>query len=199
VTTHAATFTRVVAGGFDGATDDDKRRASRDVIQMASVAAAATAVQPIPGLDLALLVPIHVGMVQAIGRIHGYTLDGKAVIEMLSSFGAALVARSVLISTVKLLPFVGWIAAIPVAFAITHSIGECAHVYFASGRGVSKDEMRSMFERFYEKAKADKDAETKANASLKQRLTAVVAAYEAGVLSEEEFERKKKEILGGAP
>ena len=50
----------------------------RDVTVVCSVAAAAAAVQPVPLLDIALLAPIHVGMVQAIGQVHGHKLDTKS-------------------------------------------------------------------------------------------------------------------------
>ena len=70
--------------------DDEaaKARAVHDVVQVASIAAAAVAVQPLPFVDLVVVTPIHVAMVQQIGRIRGFEIDGKSVLEILSSIGA---------------------------------------------------------------------------------------------------------------
>ena len=111
--TYTETFDRVMSGGYDEADEETKNAAVRDVIQVASVAASAITVQPFPFLDTALLAPVHIGMVQAIGRIHGYELDRKAVLEILSTFGATLLAQNALLAATKLLPFVGWVVVHP--------------------------------------------------------------------------------------
>ena len=190
-----STFDRVLAGDWEGATDEQKRIAVRDVITVASVASAALAVQPIPLVDLAILAPIHVGMVRAIGAIHGYRLDAKAVLEMLSSLGASLLARAAVLSAVRLVPFVGWAVAIPMAYATTWSIGEVADHYFRTGRGVGPERMRELFERCYETKKREKEQSHKAQGSLRERLRQLVEAREAGLIDEPEFQRKKEEIL----
>jgi uncharacterized protein (DUF697 family) len=193
---YAETFERVIAGNFEAASDEEKLMAVREVIQVASVAAAAVTVQPIPIIDMALIAPIQIGMVQAIGRIHGYKLDRKSVLEILSSFGAGLVTQGVLISTAKIIPIVGFLAAIPMAYALTWSVGEVAHYYFKSGRGVSPDELRVMFEKLYREKREERARAGKRDGSLKERLEDLVAAREAGLVSEEEFARKKQRILG---
>jgi uncharacterized protein (DUF697 family) len=150
------TIARVMHGNYDGATDADKLAAVRDVTIVCSAAAAAVAVQPVPFLDVALLAPIHIGMVQAIGQVHGYKLDAKSVGEMLATFGGAIVTRSVLGSVVKMVPVLGWAASASMAYAMTYAIGEVSHCYFKSGRGLSSNELRSMFRSVYEAKRAEK-------------------------------------------
>jgi hypothetical protein len=87
------TVARVMHGNFDDATDAEKLAAVRDVTVVCSVGAAAIAVQPVPLLDVALLAPVHIGMVQAIGQVHGHKLDAKSVVEMLATFGGSIVTR----------------------------------------------------------------------------------------------------------
>lgn len=194
---HTETIKRVMMGNYENATEEEKRDAARDVIQVSSVAAAAVTVQPFPLVDSALLIPIQIGMVQAIGRVHGYSLDKKSILEMLSTFGASLVAQNVIMAAAKLVPFLGWIVTISMAYALTYAIGEVSHYYFENGRGVSTDELKRRFESVYQEKKAEKEREHRKNASLKDKLEALETAKAAGVLTDEEFERKKQEILEG--
>jgi uncharacterized protein (DUF697 family) len=195
VSAAAGTFDRVLSGEWGGASEEERASAVRDVVTVASVASAALAVQPIPLVDLAILAPVHIGMVRAIGAIHGHRLDAKAVLEMLSSLGASLLARAAVLSAARLVPFVGWAVAVPMAYATTWSIGEVADHYFRSGRGLDAAGMRSMFERCYRDKKAEKEAEGALRGSLKQRLAQLVEAREAGLIDEETFQQKKEELL----
>jgi len=195
MTTYAETFERVVSGVYSNASDEEKLVAVREVIQVASIAAAAVTIQPIPIIDVALIAPIQIGLVQAIGRVHGYTLDKKSVVEILSSFGAGLVTQGVLLSTSKLIPIVGWLAAIPMAYALTWSVGEVAHYYFKMGRGVSPDELEAMFQKIYRSKREERARESKSS-SLKARLEDLNEAFKAGLVTEAEYQKKKEELLG---
>jgi uncharacterized protein (DUF697 family) len=189
------TIARVMHGNFDSATDAEKLRAVRDVTIVCSVAAAAVTVQPVPLLDLALLAPIHIGMVQAIGQVHGHKLDAKSVVEVLATFGGSIVTRSVLGSVVKVIPVFGWAASASMAYAMTYAIGEVSHCYFMTGRGLSSTELRNMFRTVYDAKRAEKAAAAKANETLKEKLRQVTDAYESGLLTEEEYRKKKEEVL----
>lgn len=192
---HTETIRRVMEGDYSQASADEKREASKDVIQVCAAAAAAVTVQPFPFVDTALLIPIQIGMVQAVGRVHGYRLDKKSVLEMLSTFGASLVAQNVIMAAAKFVPFLGWLVSISMAYALTYAIGEVSHYYFESGRGVSTDELRSRFNQIYKEKKAEKERAHKGNSTLKDKLEQLKQAKESGILTEEEFERKKQEIL----
>jgi uncharacterized protein (DUF697 family) len=190
------TIARVMHGNFENATDAEKLAAVRDVTVVCSVAAAAVTVQPVPLLDIALLAPVHVTMVQAIGQVHGHKLDAKSVVEVLATFGGSIVTRSVLGSVVKVIPVFGWAASASMAYAMTYAIGEVSHCYFTSGRGLSSSQLRSMFRAVYDAKRAEKTAAAKANETLKERLRQVTEAWESGLLTEEEYRKKKEEVLG---
>src|SRR5688500_3829577 len=146
---YSETLRRVMAADYGSASDAEKADAVRDLIQVCSIAAGAVAVQPIPLLDIALITPIQIGMVQGIGRVYGYTLDKKSVVEILSTLGASIVAQNVIIAAAKLIPFLGWVVGISMAYALTYAIGEVSDHYFKNGRGVQSSEMKSMFEKIY--------------------------------------------------
>jgi uncharacterized protein (DUF697 family) len=191
------TLDRILQGDFDSASPEERAEAVRDVINVCSVAAGAVTFQPIPFLDIALVSPIQIAMVQAIGRVYGHRLDQKAIIEMLSTFGASLLAQNAIIAAAKFIPFAGWVVAISMAYALTYAIGEVADHYFKNGRGVSAEELKSMFDRVYHEKKKEKQAAHEGNDELKDKLEKLQRARADGVLTEEEFERKKQELLQG--
>lgn len=186
------TVGRVLAGEFDDASAEEKVRAVRELITVCSAAAGAVAIQPVPLFDVVLVTPIQIVLVQGIGRIHGYHLDRRSVLEILGTFGASLVSQNILLATAKLVPVAGWLAGAAMAYAMTWAIGEVAQHYFSTGRGVGSDDLRTMFRKVY----ADKKEEVLQRApSLKERLEQLAEARAAGLLDEAEFERKKQEIL----
>jgi len=191
---YAETLGRIMAGDYDEATQEERDGAVKELISMCAVAAGAVSIQPVPLLDLVFVAPIQVGLVQGIGRIYGHQLDKKAVIEILSTFGASLVAQNVMMASAKLVPFAGWIAAAAMAYALTHAIGEVADHYFRHGRGVSSDDLKTMFKNAYKEKKDEKMAEMR-EPTLKERLEQLKEAYAAGLIDDDEFEAKKADIL----
>ena len=193
---HLETLKRVLEGDYDEATEEEKTTAVRELVQVCSVAAGALTIQPFPLLDSALIAPGQIGLVQGVGRIHGdKDLDNKAVLEMLSTFGASIVAQNLIMAAAKLIPFFGWVVTISMAYAMTWAIGEVSDHYFRNGRNVDEEELKAMFERIYKRKKEEKSAEHKADKTLKAKLEQLKKAREAGLLTDEEFETKKAAIL----
>jgi len=192
---HIDTLKRVLDGNYEGASEAEKAKAVRELVQVCSVAAGAMTIQPLPLLDTALIAPIQIGLVQGIGRIHGYKLDQKSILEMLSTFGASIVAQNLIMAAAKLIPFFGWVITISMAYALTWAIGEVSDHYFRNGRNVDEKELRAMFERVYKAKKDEKSAQHKRNASLKTKLEELKEARAAGLLTDEEFEAKKAALL----
>jgi uncharacterized protein (DUF697 family) len=193
---HLDTIKRVLDGDYSGASDEEKARAVKELVQVCSVAAGAVTIQPIPLVDTILITPIQIGMVQGIGKIHGYKLDSKSVLEILGTFGASIVAQNLIMGASKLIPFVGWVISISIGYALTWAIGEVSDHYFKNGRNIDEAELKAMFERVYKAKKAEKTEEHKSDKTLKDKLEQLKKAKADGLLTEEEFEAKKSEILG---
>jgi uncharacterized protein (DUF697 family) len=192
---HIDTLKRVLDGNYEGASEEEKARAVRELVQVCSVAAGAMTIQPFPLLDTALIAPIQIGMVQGIGKIHGHKLDQKSILEILSTFGASIVAQNVIMAAAKLIPFFGWVFTISMAYALTWAIGEVSDHYFRNDRKVDEGELKAMFDRVYKAKKEEKSAQHKKNGTLKAKLEELKEARAAGLLTEEEFEAKKAALL----
>ncbi len=186
---------RLVGSGRAASTDEEREGAATEVIRVCSVGAAAVVVQPLPMLDIALLTPIHVAMVKAIGGIYGYTLDRKTALGIIGAFGASIAAQNLVLASAKLLPLASLPIAISVAYALTHAIGEASRVYFQSGRKLTRARMKQVFDHDYSETKRATLHAAKQDPALGERLARITDAYRAGVLTEEEYERKKQEAL----
>jgi len=195
VATYSEVLDRVMRGDYASATDAERDEAVKKVVQACAVAATAVTVQPLPFVDSALTAPIQIAMVQAIGRVRGHQLDGKSVLEILSTLGASIVAQNAMMAAAKFIPFLGWAVTMSMAYALTWAIGEVSDFYFRTGRGASDAELREMFQRVYRTKKDEKQAEHSADERLRDRLQQLKEAFEAGLLEEDEFRKKKEEVL----
>ncbi|MBW2463331.1 MAG: DUF697 domain-containing protein [Deltaproteobacteria bacterium] len=193
--THGATFDRVLSGDWSEVDEVEKAIAVHEVLQVSAIAASAVSIQPLPFVDMVLIAPIQIGMVQSIGRIYGHRLDKKAVVEILSTFGASLVTQGALMSAAKLIPFVGWLVTVPMAYAMTWAVGEVAHYYFRMGRGVPPSELSSMFDRVYRQKKQERNAAHQGASSVQDKLRDLVNAHQEGLIDDDEFEAAKAKVL----
>lgn len=191
------TIKRVTGGDYANATEEERKEAIKEVIRVCAIAASAVTIQPFPVADVVLMSPIQIGMVQAIGKVHGHKLDKKAIVEIISTFGASLVAQNVIMAAAKLIPFLGSVVAMSMAYALTYAIGEVSDYYFKNGRGVDGAELKARFNSIYKEKKAEKDKEARDNKSLKQKLDVLKKSFEAGAITEEEFNKKKEDLLAG--
>jgi uncharacterized protein (DUF697 family) len=191
------TVNRVMSGSYEEASEDERREAVKEVITVCAVAASAVTIQPFPVADVLLMSPIQIGMVQAIGKVHGHKLEKKSILEILSTFGASLVAQNVIMAAAKLVPILGSVVAMSMAYALTYAIGEVSDHYFRRGPGVSSAELKERFQSIYKEKKAEKERAVRSDEALKKKLENLKEAHESGVLTEEEFMRKKEEALAG--
>jgi uncharacterized protein (DUF697 family) len=107
--------------------------------------ASAIALEPIPFLDLALMVPLHAKLVLHIGKIYGYNITLARARALMYELGGAVLygvaSRHVVRSVAKLaLPGIGALLSPPVAYASTIALGNLAEQYFR----VQRDEVPAL-------------------------------------------------------
>lgn len=175
--------------------EPDKARAVHDIVHTASVSAAATTVQPVPLLDIMLITPIQIAMVQGVGRVHGYSLDKKSVLEILRTVRLSLVVQQTVLAAARLVPVLGTLVAISVAYALTYAVGEVSDYYFRSGRKTPADELRKRFTRIYKEKRKERVARYRKASSFKEDLDTLRKARSQHKISDEEFTQRRDEIL----
>ena len=131
---------------FSKASDKQRDKAARDVVNLCSYACAVVAVSPIPFSDAVLMLPVQSAMVVTIGHIHGRKVtqaDAKSLIlELGATAGIGMLARQ---GIKALLPVVGALLTIPAAYAANWGIGRVAIEYFKNPGAVSSENLQEIF------------------------------------------------------
>jgi uncharacterized protein (DUF697 family) len=136
--------------GRKGLSAAQKKEASRELVQMSALAAAAVTLAPLPFVDLLAITPIQAAMVMAVGRVHGREVDLKEarsiLVELASVCGTGLLAQKLFATATKLLlPGLGGVLSAPYAFAVTWAMGQVAIRYFDDAGG-AREKLRQVFD-----------------------------------------------------
>lgn len=102
----------------------------------ASAAAAAAGLAQIPGSDNAVITPIQLAMIMAIGEVHGQQLSKAAALSTLSAVSAGIAGRTVSQFLVGWIPLYGNAINATTAFAITEAIGWAADSILSKGDNI---------------------------------------------------------------
>ena len=89
----------------------------------ASAAAAGCGMAQIPGSDNAVITPIQIAMIVAIGEVHGQQLSKAAALSTLSAASAGIAGRTLSQFLVGWIPGYGNAINASTAFTITEAIG----------------------------------------------------------------------------
>jgi uncharacterized protein (DUF697 family) len=113
---------------------------AEEVTRNAALLSAAIAAEPIPWLDLLVILPLQVKLVIHIGRIYGFNLSRERAKRVLAEIGGAVAfgwaSRQVIRGLSKIaLPVIGGLLTAPVAYGGTFALGHLAERYFRAQRG----------------------------------------------------------------
>ena len=134
-----------------------RRQLSRRLIASASVLNSVIAAEPIPGLDIPLLLASQVRMVLRIAAIYGESLSVRHARELLTTIGGGVALRYLAAQLGKLVPGPGWLIGAAVTGLGTWAIGRVAVAYFESGRRLTSQQLRQRYKRLLRRPRsADK-------------------------------------------
>lgn len=117
---------------------------SQTVIARSASAAAAIAVTPLPFIDFIPLVGVQTAMVISIARIYTYKITLARARELVVTFGAAVLGRTLFYELSKLGGPPGWLVAAGVAVGTTAAIGYASAVWFERGARLSPEDIRKI-------------------------------------------------------
>ena len=160
---------------------------------------------PIPVLDVLAVSAIQLDMLKQICRAYNISYSESSGKAMLSAVAGSSLARFGA-SMIKAIPGIGTIlgsVSMPVlSGASTYAIGQAAAWHFESGGDLldmNFDKMKEMYEEFMGKGKEFAQSLQKRQKSSSQdvvkRLEELMELKAKGLISEEEFEQKKQELL----
>ncbi len=124
-----------------------RRQISRRLIRGASWLNALIAAEPIPGLDIPLLLASQVRMVLRIAAIYGESLSVRHARELLTTMAGSIGMRYLAAELSKFIPGPGWLVAAGVTGLGTWTMGRVAVAYFEGGKHLTPAQLRQRYKR----------------------------------------------------
>ena len=135
-----------------------RRRAAAKVVRTASLVGLAAGMEPIPLIDIPVLLGNQIRLVMRIAALYNEPLGGKPTRELFATIGTGLFFRYLAEEAAKAVPFGGDVVSGVIAAAGTWALGQAAIEYFESGKKLSGAELRDIFTRLYKRYRADYSA-----------------------------------------
>ena len=124
-----------------------RRQISHRLIRSASMLNALIAVEPIPGLDIPLLLASQVRLVLRLSAVYGESFSVRHARELLTTIAGSVALRYLAAQLAKIVPVAGWLAAAAVTGMGTWAIGRVAVAYFESGKQLTPRQLRDRYRR----------------------------------------------------
>jgi small GTP-binding protein len=117
------------------------------IIRRATWFSALVSLQPVPGLDVPVLLAAQTRMVLRVAAAHGEEMSVSHARELLTAMAGGLLSRYLGAQLAKLVPVLGWLVSASISGASTWAIGQAAHRYFAAGRQISPPNLQGLYRR----------------------------------------------------
>lgn len=140
-----------------------RRQAAQRIIRNATLVSLAAGLEPIPLIDIPILIGTQVRLVLRLAALYGEPIDSsealkharELVVTMISGLGLRYLAEQ----AAKAVPFGGDIIAGAIAGAATWSIGEVALEYYESGKRLNPRRLRALTSAFYQRFRKKENLE----------------------------------------
>jgi small GTP-binding protein len=140
-----------------------RREAAQKIIRTATLVSLAAGLQPIPLIDIPILLGTQIRLVLRLAALYGEPLDSadalKHARELTATMVGGLGLRYLAEQAAKFVPFGGDVVAGVIAGASTWSIGQVALEYYEGEKQVSLRRLRQLYSDFYRRFRKDKAAE----------------------------------------
>jgi len=125
-----------------------RRQAARRLVRNASTFNALVGAEPVPGLDIPLLLSVQVRLVMRLAALYGQSMTTRSAKELVSTIAGGIAFRYLAAEVAKLLPGVGWAVAGVIAAISTWTIGQVAIRYFDNEQSLAPRRMKRLYRRF---------------------------------------------------
>lgn len=140
-----------------------RREAAQKIIRTATLVSLAAGLQPIPLIDIPILLGTQIRLVLRLAALYGEPLDSadalKHARELTATMVGGLGLRLLAEQAAKAVPFGGDVVAGVIAGGATWSIGQVALEYYEGEKQVSLRRLRQLYSDFYHSFRKDKAAE----------------------------------------
>lgn len=136
-----------------------RHTAAQRIIRNATLLSLAAGLEPIPFVDIPILIGTQVRLVLRLAALYGEPLDSadtmkharELIVTLISGLGLRYLAEQ----AAKAVPFGGDFVAGAIAGAATWSIGEVALEYYEGGKHINPLRLRQLYQDFYNRLRAN--------------------------------------------
>ena len=147
-----------------------RREAAQRIIRNATLVNLAAGMEPIPFIDIPIVLGTQVRLVLRLAALYGEPLDTadamKHARELIATMVGGLGLRYLAQQAAKAVPFGGDFVAGAIAGAATWSIGEVALDYYENGGRVNVGRLRQLYSEFFQRLRRGKGLKELSEASL---------------------------------
>lgn len=140
-----------------------RREAAQRIIRNATLASLMAGLEPIPLIDIPILLGTQIRLVLRLAALYGEEMDStdamKHARELLITLAGGAGMRYLAEQAAKLVPFGGDFVAGAIAGAATFSIGQVALEYYEGGKRISPSHLRQLYTTFYQRSRKQKSVE----------------------------------------
>ena len=140
-----------------------RRAAAQRIIRNATLASLVVGLEPIPLIDIPILLGTQIRLVLRLAALYGEEMDStdamKHARELLITIAGGAGMRFLAEQAAKAVPFGGDFVAGAIAGAATYSIGQVALEYYDGGKRISPNRLRSLYSTFYQRFRNQRSAE----------------------------------------
>src|SRR5260370_8796647 len=130
-----------------------RREAAQRIIRNATLVSLAAGLQPIPLIDIPILLGTQIRLVLRLAALYGEPLDSanamKHARELIATMVGSLGLRFLAEQAAKAVPFGGDFVAGAIAGAATWSIGQVALEYYEGGKQIKPNRIRHLYTNSY--------------------------------------------------
>jgi uncharacterized protein (DUF697 family) len=126
-----------------------RRRAANKLVRTATLVSLAAGLQPIPLVDIPILLSNQIRMTLRIAAVYGEPVTAQHLREILTTVAGGLLLRYLAEELAKAAPIGGDLVSGAIAAGGTYALGQVAIEYFENGKQLSRKQINEIFNRYY--------------------------------------------------
>lgn len=126
-----------------------RRKAANKLVRTATLVSLAAGLQPIPLVDIPILLSNQVRMILRVAAVYGEPVSAQHLRELVATVAGGLAMRYLAEEVAKAAPFGGDLISGAIAAGGTYALGQVAIEYFERGKQLSSKQINDLFKGYY--------------------------------------------------
>jgi small GTP-binding protein len=141
-----------------------RRKAASKLVRTATLVSLAAGLQPIPLVDIPILLSNQVRMILRIAAVYGEPVSAQHLRELVATVAGGLAIRYLAEEVAKAAPIGGDLVSGAIAAGGTYALGQVAIEYFERGKQLSSRQINDLFKTYYRRYREERTDQRPAGA-----------------------------------